>query len=181
MASDKEQKTEPETPAIPEGIDPSVAPLAVAEGEAGAGPDENEATALGLRRYVHAAFLAIGVLIAFLGGKLVTLAWNNLADWPAAVRTVPQLVAYDEESRESISMTAGLVIGVVTALRMYRKESIRRFADEVASELSKVTWPNREAVLNGTLVVVIASAIATVYVAILDRFWGFLTTLVYGA
>jgi len=28
---------------------------------------------------------------------------------------------------------------------------------------------------------VLASAIATVYVTILDRFWSFLTTLVYGA
>jgi hypothetical protein len=35
--------------------------------------------------------------------------------------------------------------------------------------------------MNGTLVVVVASMVATVYVAILDRFWGFLTTLVYGA
>jgi preprotein translocase subunit SecE len=44
-----------------------------------------------------------------------------------------------------------------------------------------VTWPTREAVLNGTLVVVVASALATVYVTILDRIWSFLTTLVYGA
>jgi preprotein translocase subunit SecE len=33
----------------------------------------------------------------------------------------------------------------------------------------------------GTLVVVVASALATVYVTILDRIWSFLTTLVYGA
>jgi preprotein translocase subunit SecE len=51
----------------------------------------------------------------------------------------------------------------------------------VAAELSKVTWPTREAVLNGTLVVVVARMIATVYVTILDRIWSFLTTLVYGA
>ena len=181
MASDKEKETEPETSVIPEGIDPSVAPLAVAEGEAGAPPDEDAATAMGTRRYVHAAFLAAGILIAFLSGKLVALAWNSLADWQPAVRAVPQLVAYTEEQRESIALGAGALLGVITAFRMYRKDSIRRFADEVAAELSKVTWPNREAVVNGTLVVVIASTIATVYVAVLDRFWSFLTTLVYGA
>jgi preprotein translocase subunit SecE len=65
-------------------------------------------------------------------------------------------------------------------IQSYRKPAIRGWADEVAAELGKVTWPNRETVVNGTLVVVIASAIATVYVAVLDRFWGFLTTLVYG-
>ncbi len=32
-----------------------------------------------------------------------------------------------------------------------------------------------------TVVVVVASALATVYVTILDKIWGFLTTLVYGA
>jgi preprotein translocase subunit SecE len=51
----------------------------------------------------------------------------------------------------------------------------------VAGELSKVTWPNRETVTNGTIVVVIASMIATAYVALLDKFWGFVTNLVYGA
>jgi preprotein translocase subunit SecE len=73
------------------------------------------------------------------------------------------------------------MLGAAITLRMYWKPSIRGFADEVAAELTKVTWPNREAVLNGTVVVIVASAIATVYVAILDRFWSFLTTLVYGA
>ena len=34
---------------------------------------------------------------------------------------------------------------------------------------------------NGTVVVLVATAIATAYVALLDRFWGFLTHLVYGA
>ena len=66
-------------------------------------------------------------------------------------------------------------------MQSYRKESVRTWANEVAAELSKVTWPTREAVLNGTVVVVVASALATVYVAVLDKIWGFLTTLVYGA
>jgi len=66
-------------------------------------------------------------------------------------------------------------------LQSYRKEHVRTWANEVAAELSKVTWPTREAVLNGTVVVVVASTLATVYVTILDRIWSFLTTLVYGA
>ena len=61
------------------------------------------------------------------------------------------------------------------------KSSPAQFIREVRQELAKVTWPTREAVLNGTLVVVVASALATVYVTVLDRIWSFLTTLVYGA
>ncbi len=66
-------------------------------------------------------------------------------------------------------------------IQTYRKENIRTWANEVAAELAKVSWPTRETVTNGTIVVVIASMIATVYVTVLDRFWSFLTKLVYGA
>jgi preprotein translocase subunit SecE len=70
---------------------------------------------------------------------------------------------------------------VAYVFNQYRKESVRGWADDVALELSKVSWPTRETVTNGTIVVLVASAVATVYVALLDRFWGFVTSLVYGA
>lgn len=137
-------------------------------------------TQLGSQRYVHAAFFAAGILIAFVASKVLGAAWSHLADWTPAARAVPQLVSIAEEERDELTMVAGAVIGIASVVQVYRKEGIREWADGVASELAKVTWPNRETVVNGTLVVVIASAIATVYVAILDRFWSFLTTLVYG-
>ena len=136
---------------------------------------------LGVARYVHAAFFGAAILGAYVIGKIVTLLWNTLAEWPAAVRSVPALVAYDEEQREGFALMMGAAIGIVLVIHSYRKESIRGWADEVAGELAKVTWPGRDVVVNGTIVVIVAGAIATVYVAILDRFWGFLTTLVYGA
>ena len=79
------------------------------------------------------------------------------------------------------TLAIGAVIGIVAVIQTYRKETIRRWADEVAGELAKVTWPTRDIVTNGTIVVVIASFIATAYVGILDRLWSFLTNLVYGA
>ena len=97
------------------------------------------------------------------------------------MRAVPQLVSVTEEQRDSYALIAGAIIGALTVIQAYRKETVRTWAGEVAAELTKVTWPTREAVLNGTLVVVVASALATVYVTILDRIWLFLTTLVYGA
>jgi preprotein translocase subunit SecE len=147
----------------------------------GEGDDAVEATAFGSDRYVHAAFFAAGILAAYLASKLLVAGWNNLAAWPTAVRAVPQLVSYSEEQRDSFTLVAGAVVGTLTIVQSYRKESVRTWANEVAAELSKVTWPTREAVLNGTVVVVVASALATVYVAVLDKIWGFLTTLVYGA
>jgi preprotein translocase subunit SecE len=163
--------------------------LATTEGEAAAelaAPGEGDdavdaASTIGSERYVHAAFFVAGILAAYIASKALVLAWNELASWPAAVRAVPQLVSQGEEQRDSYGLGAGAVIGALVVVQSYRKENVRIWANEVAAELSKVTWPTREAVLNGTVVVVVASALATVYVTILDRIWSFLTTLVYGA
>jgi preprotein translocase subunit SecE len=57
---------------------------------------------------------------------------------------------------------------------------VSAWTSEVASELSKVTWPSKKEVTNSTLVVIAAGTFATVFLALLDRFWGFVTNLVYG-
>ena len=142
---------------------------------------EPAASGFGAARYVHTAFFLAAILGAYVMSKLLTLGWGLLAEWPAAVRAVPQLVAYAEDEREGFTLVAGAIAGTIAVIQVYRREGIRRWADDVATELSRVTWPTRETVTNGTIVVVLASAIGTVYVAILDRFWSFLTTLVYGA
>jgi preprotein translocase subunit SecE len=72
-------------------------------------------------------------------------------------------------------------VGLVTVVVAVRRADFRRWADEVATELYKVHWPEREIVTNGTIVVLVAGLFATVYVGLLDRVWGFLTNLVYGA
>jgi len=156
-------------------------PGEIASGEASGDEDHGAAGNLGATKYVHAAFFAVGILAAFIGSKMLGGAWTRLAEWPAAVRALPQLVALSEEQRETYCLVGGAVIGAVGVLQAYRREGVRTWADEVALELSKVSWPNREAVMNGTVVVIVASAIAAVYVAVLDRFWSFLTTWVYGA
>jgi preprotein translocase SecE subunit len=193
----RDDKDEQETDAeIGEGEASSNEALAKAEGDdataAGDAPAElaapgegddavDVASTLGSERYVHAAFFVAGILGAYIASKVLVLAWSQLSGWPAAVRAVPQLVSYTEEQRDTIALVAGAIVGTLLVVQSYRKETVRTWAGEVAAELSKVTWPNREAVLNGTLVVVVASTIGTIYIAVLDKIWGFLTTLVYGA
>jgi len=157
------------------------APAELAEPGEGDDAVDGVAQSFGSERYVHAAFFVTGILVAYLASKILVLGWNNLAAWPAAVRSVPQLVSYTEEQRDSMGLVAGAIIGTLTVVQSYRKERVRTWAGEVAAELSKVTWPTREAVLNGTIVVVVASTLGTIYIAVLDKIWGFLTTLVYGA
>jgi len=46
---------------------------------------------------------------------------------------------------------------------MLKNDRLRRWADDVATELSKVTWPKRETVTNGTIVVIAASLLVTIW------------------
>jgi preprotein translocase SecE subunit len=182
MAADHEDTQRPE---VPSETDAEVVP-----DEAKAGPisattedelHDGTPAQLGATKYVHAAFLGAGVLTAYLSGKVLASVWNLLAEQPTIAEAVPQLLQYSEDERATFSMVAGAAIGLLLVVQTYRKEHIRRWADEVATELSKVTWPNKETVTNGTFVVIVATAIGTVYVALLDRFWSFVTNLVYNA
>lgn len=136
---------------------------------------------LGTDKYVFAAFFAAGVGVAFLSGKILAAVWNSLAEWPMVVRQVPQLLRYAEDERPTFTMAVGVLIAGYVVVRSLRKESVRRWADDVAVELSKVHWPGKDVVTNGTIVVIAAGLFATVYIGLLDRLWGFMTTLVYGA
>src|SRR5690606_19463247 len=79
------------------GTDPKALPSTeVAELEQG-GDEEIVASELGALRYVHAAFFAAAILAAYLCGQVLLSIWNSLADWPAAVRAVPQLIQYAED------------------------------------------------------------------------------------
>jgi preprotein translocase subunit SecE len=136
---------------------------------------------LGAGRYVHAAFFALATLSGYLSDRLFTSLWNWLAEWPFAVQHVPQLLRLSEDERGSVGSLVGVAVGLGTLFYFYKKPAIRLWAEEVAGELTKVTWPDRETVTNGTVIVIVASLVATVYVTLLDRLWGFATRLIYGS
>jgi preprotein translocase subunit SecE len=142
---------------------------------------ETTPATLGIERYVHAAFFAAGIFGAYLIGKVLAGTWNTLAASPAAVRAVPGLLAYAEDQRPEFTMVIGAVVSVLVTFSAYRKPSVKQWSDDVAAELYKVHWPDRELVTNGTVVVIAASVFATVYIGLLDRIWAFITNLVYGA
>ena len=55
---------------------------------------------------------------------------------------------------------------------------IRRYLDEVWSELKKVSWPTRDQVRNLTVLVFVISFVVGVYITILDTiFRGFISAL----
>jgi preprotein translocase subunit SecE len=148
--------------------DESADPEAEAEaGEAELG--ENVPVQLGYQRYVYAAYMAFAMIAGFLAAKIGHASWYRLGQWK------PEL---GEPKDEFIYPIAG-VIGVVVAVYYWRKAEARQYANEVAEELSKVTWPTRKEVTSSTTVVVLTTLMATVFFALMDRFWGFITDKIY--
>jgi preprotein translocase subunit SecE len=131
----------------------------------------NVPTQLGTSRFVYAAYFAGGIAVAFLLSKVVSMVWTRISLWK------PQY----GEPRDEIVMPVAGIIGALVAVYYYRDQKTRTLVDEVASELSKVTWPSRQDVVNSTFVVIVTTLLATTFFALMDRFWGFVTNLVYGA
>jgi preprotein translocase subunit SecE len=140
------------------------------DGEGEEGEYDDAPAQLGYKRYVFAGYFAGGIGIAFVVSKTLDLAWTRLSLWK------PQ---FGEPNGELVILL-GAIIGTLAAVYYYRKERTRQLAEEVASELSKVTWPSKQEVMNSTAVVIVATLCSTVFFALMDRFWGFLTNLVYG-
>ena len=125
---------------------------------------------LGTKRFVYAAYFAGAIGIAFLLTKAITFGWLKIAAWKPGFG----------EPREDLVMLVSAVLGALAAFYYWHRTRARKLAEEVASELSKVTWPSRTEVTNSTFVVIVTTLVATVFFALMDRFWGFVTNLVYG-
>jgi len=177
--ADNETSTKDRTDDLIEGGD--LESGAIEEAPQPSSADLAPPTNLGATKYVHAAFFVVGIATAFVAGRVLAGIWNALAAWPPAVRAVPQLLLYGEDERPSLTIVVGVLIGILVVVQMFRKPSVRTWSDDVATELSKVVWPSRETVTNGTIVVVVASVLATIYVGLLDRLWAFVTQKIYGA
>jgi preprotein translocase subunit SecE len=171
--SDEPEEAHPEAAAEGEPaqaeVRSSTASRPDSESDAGEATDDNAPVQLGYQRYVYAAYMAAALLIAFLTAKIGHVAWYRLGQWK------PQF----GEPVDDILYPAAVVVGILVTLYYWRKPEARQYANEVAEELSKVTWPSRKEVTNSTTVVVLTTLFATVFFALMDRFWSFITDKIY--
>ena len=144
---------------------------AVAAGKADDAAREAAATPmqLGYVRFVYAAYMAGAMLVGFLIAKASHVGWYRLGQWK------PE---FGEPRDEIVYVVSGL-LGVGVALYYWRKPEARQYANEVAEELSKVTWPSRKEVTNSTTVVLFYTLFATVFFALMDQFWKYVTDKIY--
>jgi len=177
---DVDEKTTENAPEAPEAAVRTEAPLA----ETGPRTDTVESampTQLGATRHVLAGFFAPDMPVTYVVANAVDGVWHRLADNPWLSHHAPFLSRIGEDDRPTFAALFAGVVGISVTVYAYRRPDIRTWTNEVAAELAKVTWPNKKEVTNSTMVVIAASAFATVFLALLDRFWGFVTNLVYGS
>ena len=164
------------------GLSPSevVNRITVVEGDGSVDDAAPAAAQLGAARYVLAGFFASAIAVAYVLGRLLSGVWGSLVERPWFQKGLTALATVGEEERAEYCTVVGAVVGLAAAVYAYRRPDVREWTDDVATELSKVTWPDKAEVTNSTVVVIVTSAFATVYLALLDRFWTFVTNLVYG-
>lgn len=124
---------------------------------------------LGTQRFVYAAFFLAGLLSAVAANRLIVAMWNLLARWRPGFG----------EPAEDYVMAASGVVGIATAVALWRSTPIRGIAEQVVQELSLVTWPTRREVANNTVIVVLTTLLATAFFSVMDQFWSFVTNWVY--
>jgi preprotein translocase subunit SecE len=113
---------------------------------------------------VHLMYL-VGVIVLF-----YVLQWS--VDWIwGYFGTAP--------NETYVSMGAA-AIAIVTGVVMYRSDKYYYLANEVASELKKVTWPTPKEVRTATTVVILMAIISAIILGLFDFVWSNLTELVYG-
>ena len=150
-----------------------------AEGD-GDGEQEHAAAQLGADRYVLAGFFAAGMMGAYVLGRAIQAAWVSLSNKSWFAERFIYLASVSEENKSMFGILLGGLISLNVVYLTYKKPDVRAWADEVAAELAKVVWPSRKEVTNSTFIVIVASAVATIYLALLDRLWAFITNIVYG-
>jgi preprotein translocase subunit SecE len=149
-------------------------------GDAPADGEEHAAAQLGSDRYVLAGFFAAGMLAAYVFGRALQALWISVATRDWVTQHAPWLTTVSDEDKATYGVLVGGLLALVVVYRTYRRPDIRAWCDEVATELAKVVWPSRKEVTSSTFIVIVASTVATLYLALLDRLWAFVTNIVYG-
>lgn len=107
----------------------------------------------------------VGVIVVF-----YLLQWT--VDWIwGAFATPPD---------ESYLSLGAAVIAAIVGITMYRSDKYYGLANEVSSELKKVTWPTPKEVRTATMVVIVMAIISAIILGLFDFVWSNLTELVYG-
>ena len=113
---------------------------------------------------VHLIYLVGAVILFYLLQWSIDWIWGYFAPAPSDFK---------------ISLAAAIV-ATVSGIVLYKNDRVYHLANEVATELKKVTWPNAKEVRSATAVVIVMAIVSAVILGLFDFAWSNLTELVYG-
>lgn len=113
---------------------------------------------------VHLIYLCGAVLLFYLLQWSIDWIWGYFATSPS------------ESKISVVAAVAATVVGIV----LYRNDNIYHLANEVSSELKKVTWPTAKEVRTATFTVIVMAIISAIILGLFDLVWTNVTELVYG-
>ena len=113
---------------------------------------------------VHLIYLCGAVLLFYLLQWSIDWIWGYFATAPS-------------ESKISVVAAIG---AAVAGIALYRNDRIYHLANEVSSELKKVTWPTAKEVRTATITVIVMAIISAIILGLFDLVWTNVTELVYG-
>ena len=113
---------------------------------------------------VHLIYLCGGVFLFYVFQWSIDWVWGYFGTPPSEIKT---------------SLFAAFTAFAIGAM-LYRSDRIYTLANEVASELKKVTWPTGKEVRVATITVIAMAIISSIILGIFDFIWSNLTELVYG-
>ncbi len=115
------------------------------------------------QKYVDLALALAALAVWYLLRQMLFQVWElfRLPQWEGLPIQTPGFIA--------LAAAAGAFITVRT------NRKAMTFLNEVAMELSKVTWPNRKETVASTGVIIVMVGIASVIMFLFDTVWGTLT------
>jgi preprotein translocase SecE subunit len=115
------------------------------------------------RKWTHMLFAGGGLVLFWLLAKSGEWAWS-----------------YFGKPKGYAVGAAAFIISFVTTLILWRNEQVFGLATEVTAELRKVTWPSRKETVSSTIVVIVTTIIASLFLGIFDGVWSWVTRMIYG-
>ena len=113
---------------------------------------------------VHLIYLCGAVLLFYLLQWSIDWIWGYFATSP---------------SESKISVVAAIGAGVA-GIVLYRNDRVYHLANEVSSELKKVTWPTAKEIRAATMTVIVMAIVSAIILGLFDLVWTNVTELVYG-
>ena len=115
------------------------------------------------RKWVHIMFAVAGLILAWLLTKCGDWAWSY----------------FGKPNDFYVGAGAVVIAGIATYVA-WKNEQVFALANEVTSELRKVTWPDRKETVASTVVVIVTTIVSSLLLGFFDAVWAWATRMIYG-